>query len=129
MAAGWKSGRSTPFDGEAFFTSAITPARPASMLRRRLASKPRRLPRSSLSPSTSRRRLYRSRYFLAAATSSAFTARILFRISDMMEPSGLLRQRQLDAEPDEQAAGGAVQPQRHGGFQLDACARAGGEQR
>src|SRR4051812_8536242 len=73
-----------PLDGEAFFTSAITPAWPAAILPRRLASKPRRLPRASRSVSTSLRRLCRLRYFLAAATSSAFTARILLSMSDMV---------------------------------------------
>src|SRR3954453_19214181 len=114
MSAGLKSARSTPLEGEAFFTSAITPAWPAPMLSRRLFSKPRMARRASLSASTSRRRLARSRDFLAAATSSALTARILFRISDMMSASGLFGESQLDTEPDEQAAGDAVKPQRHG---------------
>jgi len=63
MSAGRKSARITPFDGDAFFTSAMMPDEPAAIFARRLASKPRRPARSSASPSTSARRLARSRCF------------------------------------------------------------------
>src|SRR5471030_169553 len=128
MSAGRKSARSTPFDGEAFFTSVITPAWPAAILPRRLASKPRRPARSSALLSTSARRLARLRCFFAAATSSALTARILFRMSDMIRLSLMLfGQRQTQAECQEQASRHAVQPQRHQRLDLEPRAGKGGE--
>src|SRR5476649_677753 len=134
ISAGRKSARRTPFDGDAFFTSVMTPAWPAAILARMLASKPRRSARNSALASTSSRRLAKPRCFFAAATSSALTARILLRMSDMMAPdkrvsksSGLLCEREPQAERQEQAAGDAVQPQRHAWLELEPLAGEGGE--
>src|SRR5690606_6205979 len=51
------------------------------------ASKPRNPARASRSDSTSSRRLARLRAFFAEAISSALTARILLRMSDIVFPS------------------------------------------
>src|SRR5471032_2181287 len=123
-----------PFDGDAFFTSVMTPAWPAAILARMLASKPRRSARNSALASTSSRRLAKPRCFFAAATSSALTARILLRMSDMMAPdkkvsksSVLFCEREPQAECQEQAAGDAVQPQRHARLELEPVAGEGRE--
>src|SRR5690606_8198842 len=65
-------------------TSAITAAWPSAILARMAASKPRNPAHASRSDSTSSRRLARLRYFLAAVISSALTARILLRMSDIV---------------------------------------------
>src|SRR5437868_2418734 len=85
MSSGTKCSRSTPLDGDAFLTSAITPALPAAIVVRSAPAKPRGAsPGSVRRLSASARRLGRSRRLRAAFTSSALTARIFCRMSDML---------------------------------------------
>src|SRR5574343_1168298 len=77
MSAGMKSSRSTPLDGLAFLTSAITAAWLAAILARKAPSKSRVSTRLSASA-----RMAAKDFFLRpAATSSRLTATILLRMS------------------------------------------------
>src|SRR3989339_2279633 len=75
-----KSARSTPLDGLAFLISAITAGWPAAILARRAPTKSRVRTRLS----ASKRMAASDLRWMAAATSSHFTATILFRISVML---------------------------------------------